>query len=293
MRINPVQAPSASLGCGYILIEPSNLPTRSHRLLDKTHPCVPPLLWAAELSMPRLLRLDKLASAERRLVSELIQQEASEQYPPVICAWLQSDIRTEELADSIARLIYGLAPNGDTVLWRYYDPRVFILTAHVFSDVQGDVLLGKVERWIFPWRRQWWSVNRSKPFIPSPADLDTGWPTIAQWNVLLRSRLFHQMHARLHDEGKSTSRCIDELNESVQVFQETANYIHLGSDELRAEFTYLATRYRKAFRASHELLPRHAQLRRQEITLHQMIESITPQDVALMAARLFANGGFV
>lgn len=290
MLISPVQVPPTASDSGYLLIEPSNLRSEVQGLLPNMYACVPTFLWQAEASMPRLLRLEKLSISEREIVSELLQQEISEQYPPAICAWLQSDMPTEELGDRIARLIYGIAPSGKHVIWRYYDPRVFILMAQVFSDEQGHAILGEVERWAFPWRRQWWSVHRNRPFVPSPADFEIGWPTDSQWDLLCKSRLFHTIHARLHEEKALPSQCIDDLKYSIKAFQETEGYIHADSDEQRAEFIYLATYYRNAFRTCHELLPKWEQLRRREITLDQMLTGVTSNDIALIKARRMKEG---
>jgi hypothetical protein len=286
MTITSVQLPSSTPDIGYLLVEPSNLSTEILEVLPAMHACVPSFLWAAEASMPRLLRLDQLSQLQQESISQLLQQEASEQHPPAVCGWLQADKSIEELANCVARLIAGQGPDGRTVIWRYYDPRVFVLTAHLFTDEQRHALLGVIESWTFPWHRQWWRIQRERPFVPSTADLDLGWPTSSQWELLGRSRLFRQIHSRLNDETLSPVQCLDDLSHSIKVFIESANYIHLDSDEDRAEFTFLSTHYREIFHSHHELLTAWDQLRNREITLQEMLSVIKPQDIEYMESKL-------
>lgn len=285
MLITPTQSPSPVPNNGYLLIEPANLPAELNELLPEMYPCVPPFLWAAEDSMPRLLRLENLTHSEQEVVSQLMEPEKSEQYPPVVCAWLQTDSSTEELANCLARFLTGRVSEG-AVIWRYYDPRVFILTAHLFTDEQGNALLGAVARWSFPWRRQWWYVQPTQRFIPSTADLQLGWPTNSQWELLSKSRVFDRLHARLNEKNSSPYQCFDDLKHSVSAFMETNNYLHTGNDDERAEFAYFSTLYRKLFRGHHELMPKWAQLRRKEISLQQLMACITPADVELMECKI-------
>lgn len=282
MLITSTQMPLPFPNSGYLLIEPSNLSADLADLLPEMHPCVPPFLWNAEASMPRLLRLDKLASSKREAVSQILEQEILEQYPPVACAWLESDSDTEELANCVARFIYGRGADGSRVIWRYYDPRVFVLTAHLFSEEKVNALLGPIKRWTFSWRRQWWCVERKSPFVPSTADLDLGWPDSLDWKLLSKSRLFHRLHARLDEDGLLPPRCLDELSHSTTAFLETEKYLHLDNDDQRADFAYFSTRYRKYFRENHELLPTWEKLRKREITLQQMMANIASDDVKIM-----------
>lgn len=244
MAIIPVQLLSIAPDTGYVLVEPSNLPEEIYEVLPAMHACVPSFMWATEALMPRLLRLDTLSVTQREVVSELLLREASEQYPPAICGWLQSEASIGELATCVARLIHGQGPDGKHVIWRYYDPRVFVLTAHLFSDEQRHVLLGVIDSWTFPWRGQWWRTQRARPFVPTTDDLDIGWPTTPQWELLVRSELFCRVHTRLHEDGSPPAKCLDDLSHSITAFLKTAHYRHLDSDEDRAEFTILSTRYR-------------------------------------------------
>jgi hypothetical protein len=286
MTITPVQLPSSTPDTGYLLVEPSNLSAEILEVLPAMHACVPPFLWAAEASMPRLLRLDQLSLPQQETISQLLQQEASEQYPPAVCGWLQTDKTIEELANCVARLILGHGPDGGKVIWRYYDPRVFVLTAHLFTDEQQHALLGVIESWTFPWRLQWWRIQRKRPFVPSIDDLDLGWPTSFQWELLGRSRLFRQIHTRLNDETLSPAQCLDELSHSIRAFIESANYIHLDSDEDRSEFTFLSTRYRNIFHTHHDLLTAWDQLRNRKIALQELLDAIKTQDIEYMESKL-------
>ncbi|GGY29130.1 DUF4123 domain-containing protein [Pseudoduganella albidiflava] len=293
MLITPAEAPLISTDRGYLLLEPSNLPTELQGMVPQMHPCVPQFLWAAEASMPLLLKLDDLTLEEKELVFQILEQELTEQFSPVVCAWLQSSIGIEELADNVARLVTGYAKDGGQVIWRYYDPRVFILTAKLFTDAQGYALLGEVDRWTFPWRRRWWHVQQSRPFVPSPDDLDVGWPDTSQWDLLTKSRSFYQVHARLYQENLSPAQCIDDLGYSIMAFQESSHFLHMESDEQRAKYVLLSTRYREVFRTQHELIEKWGRLRRREITLQQMLESIDPEILDLMEDRIKKVGRFV
>ncbi|QBE62733.1 DUF4123 domain-containing protein [Pseudoduganella lutea] len=290
MLITPTQIPSPAPDHGYLLIEPANLPDDMRELLPETYPCVPPFLWASEASMPRLLKLDQLTASKQKVVSEMVTQAVSEEHPPVVCGWLQSDSDSEELANSIARLILGHAPDGGQVIWRYYDPRVFVLAAHLFNDEQGNALLGEVESWTFVWRRQWWCAKRTRSFQPSIADLCDGWPTNSQWEILKRSRLFSQVHERLHTRDATSAHCLDELRHSIEAISEVVRYVHLDSNEDCVEFAYFSTRYQKIFRTHHELLSRWEKLRNREITLGQMLRSITHEDIENMNVKFNETG---
>lgn len=282
MLITPTSLPLPFTNSGYLLIEPSNLAEDLKKVLPSTYACVPPFLWAAEDSMPCLLRLDKLTLTEQDMVSQLLDQETSEQYSPVVCAWLQSDKNTEELASYIARLISGYVPNEGQVIWRYYDPRVFILAAHLFTEEKGNALLGAIECWTFPWRRQWWCIQRTQPLSCSNADLELGWPDNTQWKLINKSRVFYRLHARLNERRTLPAQCLDDLNHSIAAFLETENYLHFDNDEDRAEFSYLSTLYRSSFRENYEFISRWTQLKRQEITLKQMLSSIGSEDIEFM-----------
>lgn len=271
---------------GYLLIEPSNLCSEQAELLLKSYACVPSFLWAAEDCMPRVLRLDILTQSEQKVVSQLLEQELSEQYAPVVCAWLESNSVAEDLADSIGKFIFGRALDGTQVVWRYYDPRIFILVASLFTEEKTNALLGPIERWTFPWGRRWWCIQRTRPYFSSIDDLQLGWPAHADWEFLNKSRLFHLLHVRLQTDITLKASRLDELNCSLAAYRETAKYLHLDDDEKRAEFAYFSTRYGRIFRENYELIPYWIKLRNKEITLHEFLENISLNEVQLMDRRL-------
>lgn len=264
---------------GYLLIEPANLPVELQEFLPAMRPCVPPFLWAAENSMPQLLSLDKLSDAQQKAIDELLAHEASATYPPSVFAWLHSSKGIEEIASGIGRLISGTGPDGNKVIWRFYDPRVFILAMSIFKDDQVNVLLGTVESWTFPWHQHWWRVHRTKRFSPSPHELELGWPNSSQWNVLIKSGIFNSIFSRNFSCDVTPEECLDNLSYSIKAFLETENYLHLESDEDRAEFVYLSIRYRKHFRNIYDLAISWEQLKARQITLREMLLRIEQQDI--------------
>jgi hypothetical protein len=278
MSIIPFQLPSV-LDTGYLLLEPSNLPTEACEGLPEMRACVPSFLWKAQASMPRLLGLSNLAPAQREIVCRMLEYEESERHPPVVCAWLQSDGDIEELAKYVARNILGAGLDGQQVIWRYYDPRVFVLAAHLYTDEQRHALLGVIDTWMFRWRGQWWAVRPERPFVPSPYDLDRAWPTAPQWELLSQSETFHRLYKRLSMIRSSPHECLDELAHSITAFNETARYRHEGSVSDRAEFTFLSIRYRRAFRTYHRLISSWDRLHKKEITLKEMLAVLEPQDM--------------
>ncbi|MDR8751149.1 hypothetical protein FEP95_05342 [Burkholderia multivorans] len=182
-----VAAPPESLTHGFLLIEPATLAHATALAAFDMRPCTPRILAHREELMPRLIDVAALNEAARITVTEAWEAEIVGQRPPVVCAWLDSDLDGDSLARHIARYLVGPGVDGKPVFWRFYDPRVLALTLAIFDPSQRQALLGPIQAWQFIWAGHRWAV--SGPGIPT--DVLEGnvpaWPRPDQWARINRS----------------------------------------------------------------------------------------------------------
>ncbi|WP_186017682.1 contractile injection system protein, VgrG/Pvc8 family [Burkholderia gladioli] len=116
--------------------------------------------------------------------------------PPAICAWLDSEASVDVIAGHIAHHLVGPGIGGQSVFWRFHDPRVFSLALAILEPAQRRALLGPVKSWTFPWAGHGWRVEAGQ-FAHESVDSPAGWPRPDQWPRIDRSAMAHEVCYRL------------------------------------------------------------------------------------------------
>lgn len=182
---------------GFLLVEPATLAHVPDLAALDMRACTPRVLAHREELMPRLIDLAALDLEGRRIATERWQEEPEVERPPAICAWIDSAVDVDALAEHIARYLVGPGEGGQPVFWRYYDPRVLSLTLAVFDPTQRLALLGPVHEWCFAWAgHRWRSAGLGAEIVP-PDDQSSGWPRLDQWPRINRSEIADQIRRRL------------------------------------------------------------------------------------------------
>ena len=182
---------------GFLLVEPATLAHVPDLAALDMRACTPRVLAHREELMPRLIDLAALDLEGQRIAAERWQEEPEVERPPAICAWIDSAVDTDALAEHIARYLVGPGEGGQPVFWRYYDPRVLSLTLAVFDPTQRLALLGPVHEWCFAWGGHRWRCAGLGAEIVQPDDQPSGWPRPDQWPRINRSDIADQIRRRL------------------------------------------------------------------------------------------------
>ena len=200
---------------GFLLVDPATLAHVPDLAALDMHACTPRVLAHREELMPRLIDLAALDPEGQRIATERWQEETEVERPPAICAWLDSDVGADALAEHIARYLVGPGEGGQPVFWRYYDPRVLSLTLAVFDPAQRLALLGPVREWHFAWAgHRWRSTGPGAEFVP-PDDQPSGWPRSGQWPRINRSdtadRICRRLPALSADQAAQLPAALDRV----------------------------------------------------------------------------------
>ncbi|KVE44515.1 hypothetical protein WS69_04135 [Burkholderia sp. BDU5] len=193
----PVPDHQALPTTGFLLVEPATLAHVPDLAALDMRACTPRVLAHREELMPRLIDLAALDPEGQRIAIERWQEETEVERPPAICAWIDSAVDADALAEHIARYLVGPGEGGHPVFWRYYDPRVLSLTLAVFDPIQRMALLGPVHEWRFVWHsHRWRSAGLGAEIVPLDAQ-PSGWPRPDQWPRINRSEIADQIRRRL------------------------------------------------------------------------------------------------
>jgi len=247
-----ISPPSEVIRNGYLLIDASNIDDETFAEPLPMLRCTPGLLSNADDLMPRLIDVASLSPEQQDDVTLALLRETTGNRPPVICAWLDSSTDIDALARHVARFLVGPDSEGDSVFWRYYDPRVFSLAMTLFSPVQKEALLGPITSWRFPWCEHWWRVSGPGREIDPLGGCKSAWPTGKQWNSLNHSRLVahvllqmqivsNKQSAMLPSECLRCQRGID-----IALINGEQHLKLTDADEL-AEYALYSVRYGDAF----------------------------------------------
>ena len=220
--MNPINDPCADLNAGYLLIDVLNFPDIGIGLDNRQLvSCIPPMLSRSQDLMPRLVSIEELTSTQLEQMTDIFRQQAAGEHSFAICAWLECDLKIDELAEHLSRFLYGPGPGGDKVLWRFYDPRAFAIAMSLFSQEQLVVLMGPIKSWRFTWCRHWWLVSQKFDRSAVPWDFQGGWPTDQQWPSIQRSRLINNVMNTLCAERKFTAdECLKLQQASIFLLEE-------------------------------------------------------------------------
>ena len=228
---------------GYILVDPCNYGEFNSEGIEMIA-CIPPRMGNGQDLMPRLIDVGKLSPLQLARIMETIRQQLEEEHPFAVCAILNSEADIDALAEHIAQFLIGPGPHGEKLLWRYFDPRVFVSTISIFSNVQREVLLGPIKTWKFIWFRQWWSVSSEQKKFNHLEISDTVWPSEKQWPAISQSRMLNRVLKKLYSEEKiGTELLLDSSRTASGYLVEGLSHLHLSEEEDRVEFAYLCTKY--------------------------------------------------
>lgn len=239
-----------AISTGYLLIDPCNLDDyRFAEPLPMLH-CTPASLTKSDAVMPRLIDVTKLTQPQQEALVEVMAVEVCGERPPLGCAWIKAHLTAPALARHITRFLVGPGADGNNVLWRYYDPRVFAMAMFKLSKQQSQALLGPVIEWRFPWCKRWWSVAgpgmESDPLL----GIYAVWPNDSQWTSLNRTAQVSRVMVELaYTHGRqSDARCLRMLREVDVRLAVGAQRFHLSDDEALVDYALMNLRYGPEFR---------------------------------------------
>lgn len=241
--------PDGPLRDGYLLIEPGNLDQETFAETLTMLSCTPATLCNADQLMPRLIDITALSPQQQEDVTQAMRREAHSEYPPVICAWLACASDSAALQRHIQRFLHGPGADGQPVLWRYYDPRVFPLVMHAFSAEQSQALLGPITNWRFVWCGRWWSVTGSGIEADRLDGQRPAWPDSRQWALLERSVLAREILTRCDatTTGVSDAACLNLLKQiDSALFKARQQWPIIAQHEL-ADYAIHCIKYGNAF----------------------------------------------
>ncbi|MBR8314373.1 DUF4123 domain-containing protein [Burkholderia dolosa] len=217
--MSPAPDQQGPLKTGFLLVEPATLAHVPDLAALDMCACTPRALVHREELMPRLIDVAALDEEGRRIVTERWHEETTVERPPAICAWIDSAVGAEALAEHIARYLVGPGEGGRSVFWRYYDPRVLSLTLTVFDPAQRLALLGPAREWHFAWAGHRWRTARLGAEAASPDDEPAGWPRLDQWSRINRSDIVDRIRRRLPifpaDRAAQLPAALDQFLRSV------------------------------------------------------------------------------
>jgi hypothetical protein len=134
----------------YIIVEPSNgeldiSPAPNAYEIGELVPAARPEL---EGVAPVLYRLEH---TERQLprVRELAEFHHQEGRPPLFCSVLETEAVTDTILEHLAESLLLHKPVDGSVVFRYYDPRVYAHLSWILGSAQMHALMGPVTRWTY------------------------------------------------------------------------------------------------------------------------------------------------
>lgn len=274
---------------GYVLIDPLNFPAAIFSVPVPMLRCTPSSLANIDELMPRLVNVERLASAQRNELIEFALDQAAYMRPPGICAWLIPACTESELVRHLASYLIAPTPGGNDVLWRYFDPRVFSLAMLMFLKQQRDSLLCLISEWRFIWCRQWWSVAGALQRPDPLFDHDAVRPTAAQWRVMARSALVAQILRRFDRRGAMpASTCLVFHQRVIQALDQAEQQYKLKDEGYLAEYAFLRARYGAAFVNHFRLVDEWRKLESGESSWPEIRDRLRPGDMQCLEEQLSA-----
>ncbi len=245
--------PHAPVRSGYLLVEACNL---DHDTFVETLPmlhCTPPILTLSYQFMPRLIDVAALSLAQQQQLDQVLLCELSGEHAPIVCAWLICERDADAVARHIRRFLVGPGAGGASVLWRYYDPRVFSLAVQLFSQEQTCALLGPVTEWRFPWRQRWWRVAGAGQETDPLQGATPAWPSSGQWASLGQSELVERTLSKIqHPQDRQAAMtdaiCLRLQREINAAMLDARQRLHLSEPDDLVEYALHCALYGNAFR---------------------------------------------
>lgn len=278
--ILPMQAAtglSEPLTHGFLLVEPATLVEAPELAELDMRSCTPRALAHREELMPRLIDVAVLDEQARAAATEVWRAEPYAERPPVVCAWLDSDGGIDEVAEHVARYLVGPGADGQSVFWRYYDPRVLALTLTVLEPSQKQALLGPIRTWQFAWAGHQWAFRGPGTVADVLEAHAPAWPTAEQWLRVNRSEVVTQVVNRLPVPSvDDAARLPSELD---RILSDAMRYGLADGDAL-TDYAWHCVKYGPAFERHPILVDGCPLLAAGEITWPDIVMRFTPDDFA-------------
>lgn len=270
-----VSASSEALTHGFVLIEPAMLAHAPTLAALDMRSCTPRVLAHREELMPRLIDVAALDEAAQTVVTEVWSTEIFGERPPVVCAWLDSNLDIDSLAQHIARYLVGPGADGKPVFWRYYDPRVLALTLAIFDPAQRQALLGPIQAWQFIWAGHPWSVSGPGTATDMLEGHLPAWPRLDQWPHINRSDAATQVLDRLSavpaEDAGSLPATLDRL------FSDAAQFGLTLADDL-ADYAWHCLKYGSGFEQHPMLVEARSEIANGRTTWPEVVSRIAPNE---------------
>ncbi|NQE48139.1 DUF4123 domain-containing protein [Herbaspirillum rubrisubalbicans] len=281
-----ISFPTECITSGYVLLESANLDPRSPWQELPMQLCEIGRIKDADDLTPRLIDMSALSPTQQKWVSTGLRFAPLEDEAPILCAWLETDADLEQLKRAITRFLIGPGPEGRAVYWRYYDPRVFALTMHLFSAEQRSALLGPVTQWRFPWCGHWWSVAGPGAEIDVLGGSRPAWPTASQWSSLAHCDVLDMVLRRLTDNlaDRTPSEILLYQRRAEAALMRGRQVLKLNDPGELMEYALLCLRYGSAFLDHPPLYDAWPALARGKINWSTLLQRLGPDDYRQMEA---------
>ncbi|MGV7211659.1 DUF4123 domain-containing protein [Oxalobacteraceae bacterium A2-2] len=279
-----ISKPNVDCAAGYLLVDMATFPKSLGVAMPRLERCSPPGLTNVEHLMPCLIYLDELSPEQRAELADLFCDQMEGGSPPSICGHLISALAPQNLARHLSRFLIGAGPEGEQVLWRYFDPRVLSLLPRIYSAEQINALLAPIQSWDFAWCRRWWRLERTADSKDALSLYEQVWPDKTHWQYLKHTRMLTSVLSRMELENLAPD-LLGRQGTVLGYLMEGAARLHLSDEDL-AEFASWCTRYGRAFRYHYKLDDAWSALERGQISWPALLDQLYARDLERMNAAL-------
>lgn len=231
---------------GYLVFDPLN----ARGSLPPGQPCVPIFMEKMRGALPLLVSVESMQE-NQQVINQMAASELSEEYPPYLCSWFDSEVSLDEVSCHMAQCLHVRSDHG-SLYWRWFDPRVLIAATSVMDKDQIDALLGPIDEWHFPWLGEWWCLLRSHE-VPVATSHTKAMPREDQWRVLASSARITTVVGRLETSGLSSESKLSLLAKVIERIEEAESVYHIQNHDDQIDFATYALRFGHHFFTHHRL----------------------------------------